>query len=80
MLKMSFFDGTLDRDKAKEIITNTTKTIKYTYGLGYRNPTTHRKPISKEEAIHIINTESLLDVTEFEDYIHLNAYSDNDMQ
>lgn len=79
MLKMSFYDGTLDREKVKEEISKTTKDIKYTYGLGYRNPTTNHKPISKEEAIRIVETESLLDVTEYEDYIHLNAYSCNDM-
>ena len=79
MLKMSFYDGTLNRDIAKEIITNTDKELKYTYGLGYRRPTTHKKPIDKTEAFHIIDTESLLDITEYEDWIHLNAYSDNDM-
>lgn len=79
MLNMSFFNGTLDRIKAKEVINNTEKELKYTYGLGYRNPTTNHKPISKEEAIKIIERESLLDITEHEAYIHLNAYSSNDM-
>lgn len=79
MLKMSFYNGTLDRDKVKEEISNTQKIIKYTYGLCYRNPTTNHKPISKAEAIRIVETASLLDVTEHEDYIHLNEYSANDM-
>lgn len=79
MINMSFYDGTLNRAKAKEVITATDKPLKYTYGLGYRNPTTNRKPISKDEAIKIIDTKSLLDIREYEDYIHLNAYSDNDM-
>lgn len=79
MLKMSFYNGTLDKEKAKDIITNTNKELKYTYGLGYRGPTTHKKPIDKVEAFRIIDTESLLDITEYEDWIHLNAYSANDM-
>lgn len=79
MLKMSFYNGTLDRQKAKEYIDASSKPCQYTYGLGYRNPTTNHKPISKIEAMEIINKESLLDITEYADYIHLNAYSDNDM-
>lgn len=79
MLKMSFFNGTLNRAELKDFVSKTNKPIKYTYGLGYRDPTTNHLPISKEKAIEIINTESLLDADEYEDYLHLNAYSDNDM-
>lgn len=79
MLKMSFFDGTLDREKAIETITTTVKPCVYTFGLKYRNPTTRDVYITKEEAIEIIKKESLLDITEYEDRIDLNAYSDNDM-
>lgn len=79
MLKMSFYYGTLDTKKAKEFISETNKPIKYTYGLGYRNPTINHVPITKERAMEIIDTESLLDIDEHEDYIHLNAYSANDM-
>ena len=79
MLKMSFYDGTLDREIAKNIIVNSDKPCLYTYGLGYRNPTTNHKPISKEEALEIIKTKSLLDITEHDDCFHLNAYSSNDM-
>lgn len=79
MLKMSFYDGTLNRPAAKEVITQTDKELKYTYGLGYRNPTTHKKPIDKEEALRIVDTASLLDITEYEDWIHLNEFSSNDM-
>ena len=79
MLKMSFFDGTLNREKAKEYILNSEKPCRYTYGLGYRNPTTHNIFITKEEALEIIAKESLLDVREHDTYIHLNAYSSNDM-
>lgn len=79
MLKMSFYNGTLDRKKAKEFIAATSKPIKYTYGLGYRNPTTNHKPITKEHAIEIINTEKFLDINEHKDYVHLNEFSANDM-
>ena len=79
MLKMSFFDGTLNRNKLEEFIRTTNKPIRYTYGLGYRHPTTYKVPVSVEEAIKIIKTEGLLDATEYEDYIHLNAYHENDM-
>ena len=79
MLKMSFYNGTLNTKRAKEVIQATDKVLKYTYGLGYRNPTTNHKPISKKEAIEIIEKEGWLDITEYEDYIHLNAFSGNDM-
>ena len=79
MLKMSFFDGSLDREKAIEAIMTTYKPCTYTYGLRYRNPTTKDVYITKEEAIEIINRESLLDITEYENRIDLNAYSANDM-
>ena len=79
MLKMSFYNGTLNRAELIEKINETDKEIKYTYGLSYRHPTTYKKPVSKEEAVRIVNKESLLDATEYDDYIHLNAFSGNDM-
>lgn len=79
MLKMSFYDGTLDREELRKFIENYKKPIKYTYGLGYRNPTTNNKPITKEEAFTIIEHKGFLDARETEEYLHLNAYSDNDM-
>lgn len=79
MLRMSFYYGTLNRERLIEFIESTDKKIVYTYGLGYRNPTTYRKPISKEAAIKIAKNESLLDATEEAECLHLNAYSGNDM-
>ena len=79
MIEMSFFNGTLNREKAIEIITNSDKPCVYTFGFKYRNPTTRDVPISKEKAIEIIKKESLLDITEYEDKFDLNAYSGNDM-
>ena len=78
MIEMSFYNGTLDKKKAEEFIKNTDKPIVYTYGFEYRNPTTHRKPISKEKAIQILN-EEWCDLTEEENDVHLNAFSANDM-
>ena len=79
MLKMSFYNGTLNRETLKEFIKKTDKPIRYTYGLGYRNPTTHKVLIDKDRALDIVATQSLLDADEYEEYLHLNAYSDNDM-
>lgn len=79
MLKMSFYHGTLNRPELRDFIKTTDKQIRYTYGLGYRNPTTYLEPVSKERALQIVDTQGLLDATEFDDYLHLNAYSENDM-
>lgn len=78
-IKMSFYNGTMNKDKLKVFIEDTDKDIKYTYGLAMRGPTTHNKPISKIEAIEVIDRVALLDATEYEDYLHLNAYIGNDM-
>ena len=79
MIEMSFYDGTLDREKAVKVIEETGNGFIYTYGLSYRKPTTYRVPITKERAIEIVNTQSLLDITEEETVFHLNAYSGDDM-
>lgn len=79
MLKMSFYDGTLDREKAKEFVSKTEKNIVFTSGFESRNPTTRRVPIKLSEALIIINNENYLDIKEEEDCIHLNSFSANDM-
>lgn len=79
MLKMSFYHGTLDKEELKKFIEKTKKPIRYTYGLKYRNPTTKDVPVSKERALQIVSTENLLDATEYESCLDLNAYSGNDM-
>ena len=79
MLTMSFYNGTLDKQILTDFISTTDKPIKYTYGLGYRSPTINNVLIGKEKAIQIVEREGLLDATEKEDYLHLNAYSANDM-
>ena len=79
MLKMSFFDGTLNRRMLRAVVETTDKPIVYTFGYEYKHPTTHRKPITKEEAVKIVLNESLLDAKEEDECIHLNAFSTNDM-
>ena len=79
MLKMSFYDGTLNRKVLRAAVETTDKEIVYTHGLIFRHPTTYRKPISKTEAFRIIDNESLLDATEEANCIHLNSYGESDM-
>lgn len=79
MIKMSFYNGTLDRAALVDFIKTTTKPIRYTYGFAYRHPSTYKELISVDKAIKIAETESFLDATENEEYLHLNAYSANDM-
>lgn len=78
-MRMSFYDGTLNRIKAKAIIQKTDRKILYTHGLKYRKPTTYMKDITKEEAYNLISRESFLDINMTKDYIELNTYSENDM-
>lgn len=78
-IDMSFYHGTLNRAVLKEALKMKGKPIQYTYGLGYRNPTTNHEPITLEEALKIVDTQSLLDAHEYENYIHLNAFSEMDM-
>lgn len=75
-----FFDGPRKTNKEiKDFLSATTKPIKYTYGLKYRNPTTYMVHKSLAEALEIVDNEGLLTVNEYEDYIDMNAYSSNDM-
>ena len=76
---MSFSNRTLDRKVLIDFVETTDKQILYTFGLAYRHPTIYKKPITKAEAVSIIEKESLLDAKEYADYIHLNAFSSNDM-
>lgn len=61
---MSFYNGTLNRETLKEFIKETDKPIRYTCGLGYRNPTAHKGLIDKDRALGIVDTKSLLDADE----------------
>ena len=78
MLKMSFYDGTLNREKAKELIEKTQKNITFAHGYEYRGE--KRKERTKEKAIKIINNKgNYLDVEEYENEIFLNTFSSNDL-
>lgn len=68
-----------DRDETINYLKKTNKPIKYTHGLGYRSPTIHKVPVTREKAIEIFKGYGLCDVTEHDDYVHVNTFSDNDM-
>ena len=76
-LKMSFYNGTLDKKKAIDVISQTSKELKYRYGFSYRGAKANS--ISKEEALNIINKEGFLDFDEYDNEIILNVYSLTDM-
>lgn len=78
MLKMSFYDGTLDRKVAAEVVEKTNKELYHRYGFAYKGA--EARPISKENALGIIkDNSSWLDIDEFDDYIELNTFNENDM-
>ena len=72
-------DHECDSDETVEFLENTEKPIKYTHGLGFRNPTIHKVPVTQKRAVEIFKENGLCDVTEHEDYVHVNTFSDNDM-
>ena len=49
MLKMSFYDGTLDREKAKEYVLASEKPLKHTCGFSYKNPTSTPSTVTKRK-------------------------------
>lgn len=79
MIKMSFYNGTLNRDELKDFINQTEKDILYTYGFEYKKPITLKDKITKKKALEIVKTEVLLEAEENETFLHLNSYSANDM-
>lgn len=78
MLNMSFYNGTLNRPEAADVVRASSKTLYRRYGFAYRGA--EKRPISKENALKIIeDTGNYLDVTETDNEILLNTYSSNDM-
>ena len=73
---MSFYDGTLDRNKARELVETTTKQLMYRCGFAYKGA--EKTPIDKEEARTVLN-DSYLDVIETDTEVILNTYTENDM-
>lgn len=79
MLDMSFYNNTMNKEKLKEFIRETNKPIRYTYGFKWKNPTTLNVRKTKEQAIKIVDSASMLDATELVDVLDLNAFGGNDM-
>lgn len=78
MLKMSFYDGTLDRARAKEVVEASEKPLMFRFGFAYKGA--EKRPITKEKALGIIeDSGNYLDIEESETEILLNTYSSNDM-
>jgi hypothetical protein len=78
MLNMSFYNGTLNRPEAADVVRASNKTLYHRYGFAYRGA--EKRPISKENTLKIIeDTGNYLDVTETDNEILLNTYSSNDM-
>lgn len=71
--------GNCTKEEIASLVETTDKPFVYTYGLAYRNPTTHRKPMSKAEAISIVKTKGMIDITEEDEVIHIEEFSENDM-
>jgi len=79
--KMSFYDGTLDREKAIAILLSNERagkrTVMYRYGFSYKGA--EKRPIDAEDAIRKILNDSMTDVSADEAEIIINQYSSNDM-
>lgn len=78
-LRMSSTDSSLNVAMAVDAIRKSNKPCVFTYGLAFRNPTTYRVPISKEEAIEIIKSRDAVDVEEEADVFHINKLSGSDL-
>lgn len=82
MVDYSFYSHkaphTSTKEEAIELLKTTNKVIKYTFGYKYRHPTTYEVPVSSEEALGYFER-NWTDVKEYEDWIDVNSYSDNDM-
>ena len=70
--------GNCSKEEAIEFVEKTNKPFVYTYGLEYRNPTTHRKQIPKEKALEYAK-QPMTDITEEENCVHINQYGEMDM-
>lgn len=78
MLNMSFYDGTLDRVKAREVVEASEKPLMFRYGFAFRGA--EKRPITREKALNIIEDSwNYLDITETDNEILLNTFSSNDM-
>lgn len=69
----------LKNNEVIEYIEKADKPFKYTHGIGYRSPTIHKVDVTKERAIEIWEDNSLCDIEEYDEYIHINTFSSNDL-
>lgn len=68
MLEMSFYKGTLDRAKAREVVEVSEKPLMFRYGFAFRGA--EKRPITKEKALSIIDDSgNYLDITETDNEI-----------
>lgn len=74
---MSFYDGTLNKEKAIKLVRETSKPTYTRYGFAYKGA--EKRKASKETLIHIIETDSMIDVYDNDDCVIVNQYSTNDM-
>lgn len=79
MLKTSNVKSSLAKLEIANYIEASNKPCVYTYGFEFKNPTTHRKKITKQQAIDKVLSYGIVDITEETDVIHINEFSDNDM-
>ena len=81
MLSYTFFDKkkcNCTRDDCRKLVEETEKQILWTHGLSFRNPTINKRPIDKQKAMKLLD-DSFMDFDEYENHIHINTYSANDM-
>lgn len=80
MLKYDLMKGGATKQEVLDFIAATDKPIRYTYGLEYKKPTINHVPISKSEAIEQVKDGfAMMDVIEYDDYLHINRFSPNDL-
>lgn len=80
MIRYSCYSSAYDtatKDEVENFLKTTNKPFKYTYGFEYRNPTTHRVPITREQALKYWH--ECADVCEYDDFVHIQQFSANDM-
>ena len=72
-------DHECDSEGTIKFLEETPKPIKHTQGLRFRRTTIHKVPVNREKAIKLFKENGLCDVTEHDDYVHVNTFSGNDM-
>lgn len=79
MLKISNVKSRIAKLEIANYIEASDKPCVYTYGIEVKNPTTHRKSITKKQAIRKVLSYSIVEIEEEDKVIHINEFGDNDM-